>query len=209
MSKKNKSLLIWLAVILLIAGLGWWMYKGIADLPGIAVSDQGRDHKSNEENANFVYNSNPPTSGPHNADWIRAGVYASPQDKYKLIHSLEHGYIVVHYNCARPISNFQFPIFNQFSMIQIAKAHEDEGDADKDSTPSAEIKTECALGKMLADFGTKMGMKKLIVTPDETIKFPVVMTAWNRILEMPNFDEKLATKFVKSFRDKGPELTME
>lgn len=149
-----------------IVGLGWWMYRGIANLPGIVVNDQGRDHKPSTKNDKFAYNSYPPTSGPHDVEWIKPGIYNTPQDKYKLIHSLEHGYVVIHYN-------YQ------------------------------------SLEKTLAEFGNKMGMKKLIVTPDPQIKFPVVLTAWNRILEMPSFDEKMATNFVNSFRGKGPELTME
>ncbi len=202
MSKKYKSILIWLVIVLGILGLGWWMYSGIANLPGVAVADQGRDHKPAEENAKFAYNSYPPTSGPHDVEWIKPGVYNSPQDKYKLIHSLEHGYIVIHYNCQPLISNLYF-------LISSVSAHEDEGDLDNDSTPSAEIKTDCELGKTLADFGNKIGMKKLVVVSDPNIKFPIVMTAWNRILEMPSFDEKLATNFVNSFRNKGPEQTME
>ncbi|MBI5358452.1 DUF3105 domain-containing protein [Candidatus Amesbacteria bacterium] len=170
MNKKIKNLIMVIGTILVIVGLGYWMYRRIANLPGIVVNDQGRDHKPSTENDKFVYNSYPPTSGPHDVEWIKPGVYNSPQDKYKLIHSLEHGYIVIHYNCAT---------------------------------------TECELGKTLSEFGNKMGMKKLIVTIDPQIKFPVVLTAWNRILEMKSFDEKLATNFVNSFRGKGPELTME
>ena len=71
-------------ILFIVAGLGYWIYKGIADLPGIAIADQGREHKSKEENDKFVYNSYPPTSGPHDIEWIKPGVYNSPQDKYKL-----------------------------------------------------------------------------------------------------------------------------
>lgn len=192
----------WIILTLVVLGIGFWIYISVANLPGVAIADQGRDHKSKEENDKFSYNSYPPTSGPHDEDWIRPGIYNTPQDKYKLIHSLEHGYIVIHYNCKPLVSNIQY-------LISGVSAHEDEGDLDKDSTPSAQIKTDCELGKVLADFGNKMGMKKFVVTPDESIKYPMVMTAWNRILEMKNFDEKLATSFVNAFRGKGPELTME
>ena len=185
-------------MILGILGLGWWMYRGIANLPGAVVNDQGRDHKPSTENDKFAYNSYPPTSGPHDVDWIKPGIYNTTQDKYKLIHSLEHGYVVIHYNCKVVATSW-------FSV----NAHEDEGDADNDSTPSAEIKTDCELGKLLTDFGNKIGMKKLVIVSDPNIKFSIVMTAWNRILEMKNFDEKVATDFVNAFRNKGPELTME
>ncbi|MDP1743804.1 MAG: hypothetical protein Q8L51_03375, partial [Candidatus Amesbacteria bacterium] len=58
-------------IIVIVAGLGWWIYQGIANLPGVIVNDQGRDHKPSTENDKFVYNSYPPTSGPHDVDWIR------------------------------------------------------------------------------------------------------------------------------------------
>ncbi len=65
--------------------------------PGTKTADQGREHVSQEQISKFSYNSNPPTSGPHEADWIRSGIYKEPQNEGKLIHSLEHGYVVVHY----------------------------------------------------------------------------------------------------------------
>ena len=204
MTNKTKKIIWGFGAILGVLGLGWWIYKSVANMPGVAIADLGRDHKSKEENDKFVYNSYPPTSGPHDVDWIKPGVYSLPQDKYKLIHSLEHGYVVVHYNCE--VAMVQSGKGSKWFLV---KAHEDEGDVDNDSTPSAQIKTDCELGKILADFGNKVGMKKFVVTADESIKFPIVMTAWNRILEMKNFDEKVATDFVNAFRNKGPELTME
>ena len=197
--KKIVSIVIGILVVL---GLGYWLVSGTGKVPGEAVMNQGRDHKSREENEKFTYNSNPPTSGPHDPDWIRSGIYNEPQNKYKLIHSLEHGYIVVHYNCGLPISNFQF-------LISKVSAHEDEGDADGDSTPSATFKADCALAQVLADWAKKMELKKLVVQPDSTIDKPIVLVAWDRILKMDSWNEKLAEKFVKAFRNRGPEATIE
>jgi hypothetical protein len=67
--------------------------------PGQSKPDLGREHVSQEKIAAFAYNSNPPTSGPHDPDWIKSGVYIEPQNEGKLIHSLEHGYVVISYNC--------------------------------------------------------------------------------------------------------------
>ncbi len=195
--------------VLVIGGLGYWLVSGVGKVPGEAVVDQGRDHKSREENEKFVYNSNPPTSGPHDPDWIRPGIYNESQDKYKLIHSLEHGYVVVHYNCALPISKSEFLNPKQFSMIQIAKAHEDEGDADGDSTPSATFKADCSLAQTLADWAKKMGLKKLIVQPNPAIDKPMILVAWDRVLRMDKWDAVEAEKFVKAFRNRGPEATIE
>ncbi len=166
--------------VLVIGGLGWLGVKSVTDLPGEAVTDQGRDHRSREENDKFTYNSNPPTSGPHDPEWIRPGIYDVPQDKYKLIHSLEHGYVVVHYNCAKVLS-----------------------------TPSATFKADCSLAQVLADWAKKIGLKRIIVQPNPEIDKPVVLVAWGRILKMDKWNEPEATKFTKAFHNKGPEQTME
>jgi hypothetical protein len=45
----------------------------------------------------FKYNSFPPTSGPHDAQWVIWNVYESPVPQINLVHNLEHGGIAVQY----------------------------------------------------------------------------------------------------------------
>lgn len=176
--------------------------SGRGEIPGDGVADQGREHWDRAKLESFKYNSNPAAAGPHDPDWIRPGVYDVTQDKYKLIHSLEHGYVVVHYNCGIALSA-------QPSALSVS-AHEDEGDLDGDSaTPSAGTNPECSLGQVLADWAKKMELKKLVVQPNSTIDKPIILVAWGRILKMDTFDEKLAEEFVRAFRNKGPEQTAE
>lgn len=85
------------AIILGVIGAIWGIRYITTPPPGTKMPDQGREHVSQEQIADYSYNSNPPTSGPHDPDWIRPGVYAEPQNKGKLIHSLEHGYVVIYY----------------------------------------------------------------------------------------------------------------
>ena len=200
---------------IVLVGMGvWWLLSGATNLPGENVADQGRDHKSREENEKFTYNSNPPTSGPHDPDWIRPGVYETPQDKYKLIHSLEHGSIELHYNC-------EISQTKSASFISVS-AHEDEGDVDQDSaTPSGQASDsakltgvweapDCqALKDALKRLKDKIGLKRIIVQPNPTIEKPIIVVAWGRILKMDRWDEKLAEKFARAFHNKGPEQTME
>jgi hypothetical protein len=47
-----------------------------------------------------VYNSNPPTSGPHYADPAELGVYTSQLADETLVHNLEHGHIWLSYRDA-------------------------------------------------------------------------------------------------------------
>ena len=45
----------------------------------------------------FKYNSDPPTSGPHNPQWAPWGVYSEQIEQYRLVHNLEHGGVVIQY----------------------------------------------------------------------------------------------------------------
>lgn len=101
--QKKTGLMKWIIIASLVGLLGvggFFGYKELSKpLPGEKLPDLGRDHVERAEWSKFVYNSNPPTSGPHDVTWTKAGVYDAPQEDGYLIHSLEHGYIVISYNC--------------------------------------------------------------------------------------------------------------
>lgn len=86
-------------IILLVIGGAWFVRYITTPPPGAVVEDQGREHVSAEEVAKTVYKSNPPTSGPHLETWVKPGIYTEPLKEGELIHSLEHGYININYNC--------------------------------------------------------------------------------------------------------------
>src|SRR3989344_8080611 len=100
--KRQTNMIKWLVIVvlLIIAGFGgWWGYKELSKpLPGQQIADLGREHVGREKWEVFEYNSNPPTSGPHDITWTKAGIYDQPQPEGMLIHSLEHGYIVISYH---------------------------------------------------------------------------------------------------------------
>lgn len=197
-------MLKWVIGILVLIGGGVWLLSGRGDLPGNGVADQGKEHWDRAKLDEFKYNSNPPTSGPHDPDWIRPGRYDVAQDKYKLIHSLEHGYVVVHYNCAKPLVTS-----DQYSVVSV-RAHEDEGDLDGDSaTPSAVVAFNCETGKILAEFAKKIELKRIIVQPNPEIDKPIVITAWNKKLVLDKWDEEAAASFARAYHNKGPEQTVE
>jgi len=50
----------------------------------------------------FKYNSFPPTSGPHDAQWVIWNVYESRVPQINLVHNLEHGGIAVQYGAQVP-----------------------------------------------------------------------------------------------------------
>lgn len=61
------------------------------------VADEGRGHLSPGD-PTPAYKSIPPTSGTHNPVWLQAGVYDNNADITQLVHSLEHGYVILYYN---------------------------------------------------------------------------------------------------------------
>jgi hypothetical protein len=89
--------------------------------------DQGRDHIA----AGTVfpgYNSNPPTSGPHGpaSSW---GVSAAPVPKESAVHNMEHGGVVVWYNCDGGPQPLDEPACDQLltDLSAIVDARVDDG----------------------------------------------------------------------------------
>ncbi len=69
--------------------------------PGQSVADLGVVHIRPGE-AHEPYNSDPPTSGSHYAGLEAWGVYRETVVPEQQIHYLEHGGIILHYNCQCP-----------------------------------------------------------------------------------------------------------
>lgn len=68
-------------------------------LPGAYFPELGRAHFDPGEVYND-YSSNPPTSGPHASSPAPWGISENPIPKETLIHNMEHGGVLVLYNCA-------------------------------------------------------------------------------------------------------------
>lgn len=107
---KNKNIglnfKILLPIILLIV-LSLLGYNQIFKTPSIIMEDmsqsipiQNRDHINQSETLQ-VYNSNPPTSGPH-AGAIKGGFYSEEILDINGVHNLEHGYIWITYRNISP-----------------------------------------------------------------------------------------------------------
>lgn len=160
----------WLVMGGLLLGLGgYWLWRGVtAPRPGEVVANQGREHVP--VGTSVEYNSNPPTSGPHYAQWTKRGVYEEPIEDGYLIHSLEHGYVIVSYKCE---SNCE------------------------------------GLKTSLKNFYQKNKNKRLVVVPRLSLETQIALTAWKRILKLPEWNESQAEGFVRTFENRGPEKTME
>jgi hypothetical protein len=100
-----------IVILLLVLGVGWAIWEwnsgrdlgaeyqqqlrlGVPRLTGIqTVPDGGNAHI-----ADPAYATEFPTTGPHEPTWIKPGFHSRPQAPGKLVHSLEHGMIVIYYD---------------------------------------------------------------------------------------------------------------
>ncbi len=192
--------------------------------PGIAVEDMGAEHTTNI--TGITYNSNPPTSGPHFPVWARRGVYDRVISDGHLIHSLEHGYIVLSYNCSQ-VENPTSEILN-LSVLAQEEATEsgvltrmkvglagDMAAFTPENAPEAEVELPEAfesescrelvdnLSSFLEDW------ERVIVVPRLDLETEVALTAWNRLDLLEEFDETRIEAFIAAFHNRGPEQTVE
>lgn len=226
----KKNWIIFGLVIISLLGIGYWIFRGDKKpLPGEAVADMGNNHVT--DIADITYNSNPPSSGPHFAVWAKPGVYDRFISDGYFIHSMEHGYIIIWYDCDKQISSNQY-------LVSSVYAHGDEPVTDSTKsakplmhltvqpqediswiTPQTEPEEEVPLPDSfksdsckklvngLSEF-TKVA-QRVIVTPRMGLDKAIALTAWGRIDKLDSLDKDRITNFIKAFHNKGPEKTME
>lgn len=111
---KKRKLKTWEMVVLAIlaAGVAWggWSWWRSGSLEGVflALAAEGTGRLSQVETPPSLgtghlapgqsagYGDRFPTSGAHDQRWIRPGVQDTPRPVAQLVHSLEHGLVVVH-----------------------------------------------------------------------------------------------------------------
>lgn len=213
-----------------VIGIGWVVSRPV---PGNRMEDQGREHVTPQAVAEFKYNSNPPTSGQHLPTWVKAGVFEEPQSEGELLHALEHGYVIINYNC-------NVHLKSQKSKVESRKvyAHEEgESSASGQSTdpfgktgpfiegkgfyPEGKFPFEASasavnesdgcktLIKQLTELANKKKLWKLIVVPRPQLDTTIALTAWTYLDKFDAFEAGRIERFIDYHRDQGPEKTME
>lgn len=99
------------AALLAAGGLGWsWFADSQAEQAFLEHAQRGQGALENVERpenegtghgvagASLQYGSDLPTSGVHDPKWVYPGVYDTVQRREKLVHSLEHGMVVIYYD---------------------------------------------------------------------------------------------------------------
>lgn len=213
----NKWIISAVIAALVVAFLAWLFIESSKPLPGEKIADLGRDHVPIGENVE--YNSNPPTSGKHYEEWIRAGVYEEEKDDRNLVHSLEHGYVIMSYNCDKKISNFKLffklPLAGQISNVYAHGIEEEVNQSTEEATGSSGLSDnfrseECHnLVDQLISIYEKKGKTRIIVLPRPNLDSRIALTAWNYIDKFDVFDQERIEKFIDTHLNQGPEKTME
>lgn len=90
-----------LLALILVAGGVWLATRSTSQAaPGQRFPIQGQQHITPGQ-AHPAYNSDPPTSGWHYDTPLDAGFHETPVADEQVVHNLEHGHVVISYDCSK------------------------------------------------------------------------------------------------------------
>lgn len=130
------------------------------------------------EDTEVTYCTNPPTSGPHYAVWADFKEYEAPVPWPYLVHSEEHGAVLLLYKCETPCPD----------VVDALRAVRDRAEADA---------TCAAQGRK--------GTKRIVIAPSPTIPTRVAAAAWAASYTADCADPSTLDEFVKTKGKNGPE----
>jgi len=228
-------LIIGSLAVVLIVFLGWLFIistKPQGPLPGVQVEDLGRDHIT--DISGKVYNSNPPTSGPHFPVWAKKGVYDRVLSDGYLIHTLEHGYIVLSYNCDKkevtgyrlqvtvyahegePVEIHNIATSSAQPLMQMkAVAGGEMSWFTPNNAPEKEVELPESFNsnsckELVRELGSFLDdYQRIVVVPRPNMDTKIALTAWTRLEKLNSFDRERIKTFIDAFQNKGPEKTIE
>jgi hypothetical protein len=128
------------------------------------------------EGTPIAYASNPPSSGPHYPRWANFQEYASPVADGYLVHSLEHGAVLLLYKCEPA----DCP-----AVIATLRAVRDSIATDPACDPSIRV--------------------RIILAPRPALDVPIAAAAWGFTYKAECIDVPSLTQFVREHYAKAPE----
>jgi hypothetical protein len=147
---------------------------------GAHYPSQGHRHFDEGESTNFAYNSNPPTSGTHKEAFSTSFNNATPLPKYVQVHLLEHGNVLLQYNCNCPdIAG---------ALYQIAYKY------DSRLIPPDQLQTTPAQVQ-----GAEEAGESVVVAPYPGMKHKIALTAWTRLGTLDTLDQAKIESFINSY----------
>lgn len=207
------------AVVMAIGGLLslviYQANKPPKPLPGLSLKELGRDHIT--DISGITYTSNPPTSGSHFSAWAKRGVYDKIISDGYLLHSLEHGYIIISYNCgqlAKMQKSLQYqkedPLTTTPNDAQALMAAFTPETLPKDTLPLPEQFSNASCTKLVSDLRSFLNeYQRIVIVPRPNLDQKIVLTAWGRMEKFSKFEEKKMREFIAAFHNAGPEQTAE
>ncbi len=137
--------------------------------PGTFYPSQGHAHWEEPKLKSFVYNSTPPTSGPHEEVFADGYINAGPLSKAIQAHLLEHGSVLIQYNCTCPSLVKK--------LVDLSRSFD---------TYNPQMAME-------------MGKAVIIAPNPDIPKNKIALTAWTRLLLLNHYDEKAIKGFVTAW----------
>jgi hypothetical protein len=147
---------------------------------GTFYPSQGHTHLDPGTPDDFVYNSNPPTSGPHREIFSDTFISPAPLPSYVQVHLLEHGNILLQYNCKCP------EIISGLTAIAMAY--------DSKLIPADHLQPTAEDVQAAEEQGTAV-----LVAPYPQMKSKIALTAWTRLAAMNTPDQAKIASFINSY----------
>lgn len=126
-----------------------------------------------------TYNSTPPSSGPHFPMWANFVEYDKPVPIGYLVHSMEHGAVVLLYKCESPTGPGCADLVAGLRKVRDA--------AKTDPMCSAAVRV------------------RVVIAPDPTLPKPIAAAAWGFTYQAACVDEPTLNQFVAENYALGPE----
>ena len=148
--------------------------------PGTHYPVQGHAHLAPGTSDTFKYSSNPPTSGSHRELFTDQFISPNPLPRYIQVHLLEHGNVLIQYNCSCPDVAAQ--------LADIA------GQFDTRLYPPNELQPTAADVQNAEEQGLAV-----IVAPYPNMKSKVALTAWTRLATLSAADKAKIIAFINQW----------
>lgn len=145
------------------------------------------------------YDSNPPSSGPHYPIWAAYQSYVVPVDRRYYVHDLEHGAIVLVYNCA--VGDAGAGVTDDAAVL------DDGGGPGPCPEVAAELQAivDAFPNDPKCDPSALQPRVRFVLTPDPLLDVPVAAAAWGWTYKASCVDPATLAAFARDHYDQGPE----